>query len=178
MTQNLSQHIDSISVLIEKSISKVAYYEINYDEGFWKNSDHHSLDHGLEFTMSNNEKYYLAWDNLQIQYDLNFGTGTLQQLLGPESNVAIHDVTGNIYWQELVGRKIKKLTPILSWVSTNGIKKDYLQDLIIEFDNKQKVIISVSEIRDGSVFGMQDHISVFFNSNTAKKYGIGVENEL
>lgn len=178
MVQSLSEHIDSISILIEKSITKVEYYEINYDEEYWENSDHHSLDHGLEFTMSNNQKYYFTWGSFQISHDLNFGTGTLKQLFGPESNVAVREVTENICWQELISSPIKSIIPILSWSSSNGIRKDYLKDLIIEFENNRKVIISVSEISDGNVFGMQDHISVFFISTTAEKYGIGIENEL
>ena len=162
------------SHLIGKAIKKVSYFEIDYGEPTFEQSDHHSLDYGLQLETDNGEAYYMIWDSQYFQYDLKFKRGTLRQELNPDAKISCHDVSESNYWSDRVGQKLKSIRSYWSYVMTDGKpnKKYYPQDIELTFENGLSVVVSAIEIRqDGQVSGMADHISVFFDSETAKKYG-------
>jgi hypothetical protein len=163
------------SELIGRTIKKVSYFEIDYGEPMFELSDHHSLDYGLQLETDNGETYYMIWDSQYFQYDLKFKKGTLNQELNTDSKINCHDVSLSKYWSDRIGQKLNNIKSYWSYVMTDGKsdKKYYPQDIELIFDNGLNVIVSAIEVRpDGQVSGMADHISVFFDSETAKKYGV------
>lgn len=176
---NLKEEITAYEVLptelIGKAIQIVNYYEINYgdDEAAFELENHHSLDYGLQIETSDKQHYYFIWDSQKIQYDLKFKKGRLIEELNPQSNFKSHDVSGLTHWIDRIGINIEMVKSYWSYVQTVGkhAKRYYPQDLELTFTNGLNVTISALEIRtDGFVNSMADHISVFFDSATAKKY--------
>jgi hypothetical protein len=175
---NLSQEITKYEIppseLIGKALKKVSYFEIDYGEPAFELSDHHSLDFGLQLETEEGDTYYLIWDSQFSPYDLKFKKGELRSELDPQSKIACHQVSHSSYWKERIGHKIKSIKSYWSYVKSSGSpdNRHYPQDLELSFDNGLNVIISAIEITpDGQFHGMADHISVFFDSETAMKYG-------
>nr|WP_169934275.1 hypothetical protein [Nonlabens sp. Ci31] len=46
----------------------------------------------------------------------------------------------------------------------------------IEFENGKEIWISALEIKENGAIGMQDHLTIVFNKQTAEKYKIGIKN--
>lgn len=162
------------SELIGRTIKKVSYFEIDYGEPAFDLSDHHSLDYGLQLEIDSGESYYIIWDSQYVQYDLKFKKGTLEQELAPVANIKCHDVSKSKYWSDRVGQELNNIKSYWSYVITEGksAREYYPQDIELSFDNGLNVIVSAVEVRsDGQVIGMADHVSVFFDSETAIKYG-------
>lgn len=162
------------SQMIGKTIKKVSYFEIDYGEPTFELDDHHSLDYGLQLETDNGETYYMIWDSQYFQHDLKFKKGTLRQELSPDSKISCHDVSKSKYWSDRIGQKLNSIKSYWSYVMSDGKpdKKYYPQDIELSFNNGLNVIISAIEVKpDGQVCGMADHISVFFDSETAIMYG-------
>jgi len=162
------------SQLIGKRIKKVSYFEIDCGEPTFELSDHHSIDYGLQLETYNGETYYMIWDSQYVQYDLKFKKGTLNQELKPDSTISYHDVSKSQYWSDRIAQKLINIKSYWSSIMTGdkADKKYYPQDIELSFDNGLNVIVSAIEVRlDGQVNGMADHISIFFDSETAIKYG-------
>lgn len=175
---NLSEEIAKYEIkpseLIGKPIKKVKYFEIDYGEPAFELSDHHSLDFGLQLETEEGDSYYIIWDSQFFQFDLKFKKGELRSEFVPQSKIACHQVSYSSYWKERIGQKIKSIKSYWSYVKSAGSpeKQYYPQDLELSFENGLNVIISAIAIMpDGQVHGMADHISVFFDSETAIKYG-------
>lgn len=174
LENEIAKYESLLSQLIGKRIKKVSYFEIDYGEPTFELSDHHSLDYGLQLETDNGENYYMIWDSQYFQYDLKFKKGTLNQELNPDSKISCHDVSQSQYWSDRVGQKLNNIKSYWSYVMTGEKpdKKYYPQDIELSFDNGLNVIVSAIEIRpDGQINGMADHISVFFDSEAAIKYG-------
>jgi len=160
--------------LIGHSISKVTYFEIDYNEPGFLSNDHHSLDYGLQFDLSNGKSFYMIWDSQKVQYDLKLKSGQLTNELNPDSNTAAHDVSSLQEWAERINQKITSIESYWSFVRSSalGQKTWYPQDLEIKFDNGLNTIISAIEVTsEGQIYAMADHISIFFDTETASKYG-------
>ncbi|GHC65941.1 hypothetical protein [Ulvibacter litoralis] len=166
-----------IKKLIGKSIVDVNYYEIDYGEPLWNENEYHSLDYGFEIIMSDKTVYYFVWGSEFTQYDIKFKEGNILTVFSEENNAKKYNPKNNIYWKELIGQKISGIESYWSyWNLIDDDKKNYYpQDLRIEFENGQAIWISAFEIRDNTSFGMQDHITIFFDKETAKKYHIGIK---
>lgn len=156
----------------------VNYYEIDYGEPMWNQTEFHSLDYGLEFETSDNLKFYFVWGNEYTQYDIKFRKGNLSTELSTENGAKKYNANSNKKWTELLGAKICGIESCWSyWSLTNEDKpKYYPQDIRIEFENGKEMWISALEIRDGRIIGMQDHLTVVFDKETADKYKIGIKN--
>jgi hypothetical protein len=167
-----------IKELIGQSILGVNYYEIDYGEPLWNETEYHSLDYGIEITLSDNNSYYFIWGNEFTQYDVKFRKGNISTEFSSENSAKKYTATQNQKWTELIGEKICGIKSFWSyWSLINEKKRNYYpQDIRIEFENGKEVWISAFEIRDGTNFGMQDHITIFFDKQTAEKYNIGKEN--
>ncbi len=162
------------SQLIGKKIEKVSYFEIDYGKPTFELSDHHSLDYGLQLETDRGETYYMIWDSQYFQHDLKFEKGTLNQELNPDSQINCYDVSQSKYWIDRIGQKLNHIKSYWSYVMTDEEpdKKYYPQDIELTFDNGLNVIVSAIEVMpNGQIRGIADHISVFFDSETAIKYG-------
>ncbi|GAA4239630.1 hypothetical protein GCM10022291_34750 [Postechiella marina] len=182
MKKTLEIEIDNyenpIKELIGQSILDVNYYEIDYGEALWNEIEYHSLDYGIEITLSDNNSYYFIWGNEFTQYDVKFRKGDIITEFRSENSAKKYSATQNQKWTELIGKKICGIKSFWSyWSLINEKKRNYYpQDIRIEFENGKEIWISAFEIRDGTNFGMQDHITIFFDKQTAEKYNIGKEN--
>jgi len=89
-----------------------------------------------------------------------------------------NNANSNQKWTELIGAKIIGIESCWSyWSLIDQDKRNYYpQDVRIEFENGKEIWISALEIRDGRIIGMQDHLTVVFDKETADKYKIGIKN--
>ncbi|CAM1357812.1 hypothetical protein [Tenacibaculum xiamenense] len=168
-----TKYDNELSVLINKSICEVSYFEINYGEPNYDLGDHHSLDYGIQIEDHNGDTYYMVWDSQYYQFDLKFKRGHIINEFSSEPQIQKHIVSKSIYWINRINQKIKSIESYWSYVSHGNFKKTYYpQDIEISFENELNVIISALEIRsDGTVNSMADHVSLFFDSETALRYG-------
>jgi hypothetical protein len=170
-----------IKELIGKTISKVNYYEIDYDgKPYWDEIEFHSLDYGVEMIMTDNSSYYFIWGNEVTQYDVKFRKGSILNEFGRDYNPNKYTVESHPKWKELTGIGITSIESFWThWNFTNtNTLHFYPQDVKILFENGKEIWISALEIRENSIFGMQDHITIIFDQKTADKYKIGIKHEL
>ncbi|MCH2032256.1 MAG: hypothetical protein MK202_01955 [Tenacibaculum sp.] len=169
-----------IRELVGMSIVNVNYYEIDYGKPMWNEIDYHSLDYGIELVTSDKSKFYFVWGNNYTQYDLIFRKGNILTEFSKENGVKKHIVTNNQKWTELIGAKINGIESYWSyWSLINDGKPNYYpQDVRVEFENGKEIWISALEIRDGNINRMIDNLTVVFDKKTAKKYKIGIKNEV
>ncbi len=167
-----------IRELIGKSIANVNYYEIDYGEPTWNETEYHSLDYGIELVTSDKIKFYFVWGNEFTQYDVKFRKGNILTEFSAENGVKKCNVNSNQKWAELIGVKISGIESCWSyWSLINEDKRNYYpQDVRIEFENGKEMWISAIEIRDGNINGMADHLTIVFDRKTADKYEIGLKN--
>ncbi len=167
-----------IKELIGKSIADVNYYEIDYGEPTWNETEYHSLDYGIELVTSDKLKFYFVWGNEYSQYDVKFRKGNILTEFSTENGAKKYNANSNQKWTELIGVKISGIESC--WSYWNLISEDkrnyYPQDVRIEFENGKEMWISALEIRDGNINGMADHLTVVFDRKTADKYKIGLKN--
>lgn len=160
------------SELVGNIIQKVTYYEIGSEKDKHFNlDDHHSLDFGLQLDTLSGESYYLIWDKIRVSHDLKFSKGKITQDLHIGESIGQYDVSLESPWKELIGLKIME---VKSYWQVFGLVDEivYPQDIQIVFENGESVVISALEIQpNGEVYSLADHISVFFDIETAKKYG-------
>lgn len=165
--------------IIGKVIRRVSYFEIDCGEPSFEKSDHHSLDYGLQFDISAEESYYMIWDSQNIQFDLKFAKGQLMDELNPEAVINCYDVSKSLAWMDQIGQKIVNVQSHWRHLQHlhEGRRIYYPQDIEFTFENGQIVTVSALEIApDGRIGVLADHISVFFNSETAQKYGARCDN--
>ncbi|WNW02744.1 hypothetical protein RRF68_04865 [Tenacibaculum sp. HL-MS23] len=167
-----------IKELIGKTIFDVNYYEIDYGEPLWNETEFHSLDYGIEIITSDKNAYYFIWGNEFTQYDVKFRKGNISTEFSNENGAKKHNVKDNQNWSELCGKKIIGIESFWSyWSLINDKKRKYYpQDVRIEFENGKEIWISAFEFRDNTMMQMQDHITIFFDKETAEKYKIGIKN--
>jgi len=167
-----------IKELIGKSISDVNYYEIDYGEPLWNETEFHSLDFGIEIIMSDKKSYYFVWGNEFTQYDVKFRKGNIITEFSTENGAKKYNLKKNQKWKELIGKKIIGIESYWAyWNLVNDKKRNYYpQNVRIEFENGNKIWISALEIRDNRIIEMQDHLTIVFDKQTAEKYKIGIKN--
>ncbi|MGH1383685.1 hypothetical protein [Kordia sp.] len=174
----IDEYENPIKELIGKSITDVNYYEIDYGEPTWNETEYHSLDYGIELVTSDKLKFYFIWGTEYTQYDVKFCKGNILTEFSIENGAKKYNVNSNQKWTELIGMKISGIESSWSyWSLINEDKRNYSpQDVRIEFENGKEMWISALEIRDGRIIGMQDHLTVVFDKKTADKYKIGIKN--
>jgi len=167
-----------IKELIGKSISDVNYYEIDYGEPLWNETEFHSLDYGIEVIMSDKTTYYFIWGNEFTQYDVKFRKGNILTEFSAENGAKKYNSKDNQHWMELIGKKINGIESYWSyWSLVNDKKRNYYpQDVRIEFENGKEIWISALEIMDNKPMAMKDHLTIIFDRETAEKYKIGIKN--
>lgn len=167
-----------IKELIGKTIIDVNYYEIDYGEPLWNETEFHSLDYGIEIIMSDKNTYYFIWGNEFTQYDVKFSKGNILTEFSAENGAKKYNAKENLNWAELIGKKISGIKSFWSyWNLVNDEKRNYYpQDVRIEFENGKEIWISALEIRENRIIGMQDHLTIIFDKKTAEKYKIGIKN--
>ncbi|WP_338768170.1 hypothetical protein WAF17_07230 [Bernardetia sp. ABR2-2B] len=177
----IEHYENPIKELIGKSIMSVNYYEIGYEidcnNPYWNKVDHHSLDYGLEIKTNDSQTYYFIWDKVFIQYDLKFVKGKIEQEFAKNSNIKKHLIT-NSKWKELLGQKIISIESIWVNCSINGDKKHYPETIKLQFENNKSIWVSAVEISENITPYMADHVSVFFDEMTMRKYNVLTESEL
>jgi hypothetical protein len=157
---------------VGKKITKVRYHGIDYENSehyFFDDSRFDSLDYGIELTFVNGDTRYITWG----QCDLLI----LDKLLLPEvynSECGVLDVTNNSRWSQLLNVKIISAKILHVWSDLRGRKEVIVyspQDILFGFENGIEVVISALEIRsNGFCSSMQDHITIFFDSETARLF--------
>lgn len=160
--------------LIGKTIKEVTYYEIDYGAPCFEFEDHHSVDFGLQLITNTGTTYYIIWGAQYIQYDLKFEKGSITKEMHKEATIKCYNVSQLKHWKKRIGVPIQNIKSYWSYITTTkkGEKTYYPQDLEISFKNGLNVIISALEIKENEeVSSMANHISVFFNTETAIKYG-------
>ncbi len=165
-----------IKELIGKSISDVNYYEIDYGEPMWNETEFHSLDYGIEIIMEDKTAYYFVWGNEFTQYDVKFRKGNILSVFSPENGAKKYNVSDNPNWTELIGKKINRIQSYWSyWNLLNDEKRNYYpQDVQIEFESGENIWISALEITDSKPMGMKDYFTIVFDKEIADKFKIGL----
>ncbi len=158
--------------LNNRRIQAVRYYEIDYqsESAAWSyRPEHDSLDFGLALELDNGDQFYIQWGQLFTQYCLSFE---------PAKNWDYHkvwDVSRTSRWSDLLNVEI--VATQVFWRETPshaGGYHHYPQDLGITFANGRQVYASAVEIREKNFdYRRVDHITVFFDRETALNYGIG-----
>jgi hypothetical protein len=174
----ISNYENPIKELIGKSISEVNYYEIDYGEPFWNKTEFHSLDYGIEITMTDKTSYYFIWGNEFSQYDVKFREGSILNEFSSQNGAKKYSINENLKWKDLIGKKINEIESYWPyWNLINNEKRNYYpQDVRIEFENGKEIWISALEIKENRTIGMQDHLTIIFDKQTAEKYKIGIKN--
>jgi len=174
----IDEYENPIKELIGKSITGVNYYEIDYGEPTWNETEYHSLDYGIELVTSDKLKFYFVWGNEYTQYNVKFRNGNILTEFSTENGAKKYNANSNQKWTELIGIRISRIESCWSyWSLINEDKRNYYpQDVRIEFENGKEMWISALEIRDGRIIGMQDHLIIVFDKKTADKYKIGIKN--
>ncbi len=159
--------------LIGERISKVRYFEIDYEGGqeYWNsNSSFDSLDYGLDLEMESGTIKGIIWGSEFYQYGISLISASLDTELKSSRKIAVSEKSR---WHELIGSEIKNVKVIWSWVKEVGLFKKkiyYPQDLVLTLSENKVVYISALEIREDTHFGMADNITIFFDTVTACKY--------
>ena len=157
--------------LVGQEITKVTYYELDYGtESYWNdNPRFHSLDFGLDLETKQGNCFGIKWGKEFAHYGVSIKKESLKHSLG---DVKSFSASETIQWQKIINIKIVNVNVFWNWIqSGNEAKRFYPQDLVLEFGNGQKVLISTLEIRnDGSFWGAMNHITVFFDEETAKQF--------
>jgi len=161
--------------LIGHKITKVFYYEINYeDEEYWNwDPRFDSLDFGLDIETQSGECFSIGWGDEFFQYGISVNKESLAPYLREFCKI---DVSNTERWEKLIGKEI--VAARLVWEhSQYGTEKVYYpQDLIFSLSNKQEVFVSALEITDGnSISGMTNHITVFFDREIARHFKVDVD---
>ncbi len=160
--------------LIGERISRVKYFEIDYEGGkeYWNfNSGFDSLDYGLDLEMESGAVKGIIWGSEFYQYGISLVSVSLDTELKSSRKI---DVTEISRWHKLIGSEIKNVKVIWSWIKEVGLFKNkiyYPQDLVLTLSNNKVVYISALEIREDTYFGMADNITIFFDKVTACRYG-------
>jgi len=160
--------------LIGKTIAGTRYYEIDYGNGefhFFDDPRFDSLDHGLEIELSTGGHFSITWGAEFEQYGISLNSDALSTILSGGRSL---DVSHTPRWKPIVGRTVRSVDVFWSWCQESGRPETrvyYPQDLLLEFEGKKPIVISALEIREGDRFmGMIDHITVFDDIETAKRF--------
>jgi hypothetical protein len=162
---------EDVSYFVGQKIVKVVYRGIKYENNeyfFFSDPRFDSLDFGVEFTFSNGATRSITWGSTYSQYDLLI----LDESLFEADEHSTLDVTHQSRWSDLLDQKITSAEVFFSY--DDRIYKSevyYPQDILFGFENGLEVVISALEIRsDSFCSSMQDHITIFFDSETARLF--------
>lgn len=168
-----------VRLLVGRSISAVAYYEIQYEGGFvgWRSTPNvgHLLDHGLDLTMGDGHTCLVTWDQTFNQYDLLVRAGTLRdELTGGRR----YDVSRERPWNSLLGRRILDVAVYWSWVEVDvGDSRKrihYPLDLAVSCGDSTVFLCARQYFRErDEFFPGGDEIAVIFDDAAARGYRIG-----
>ncbi len=159
--------------LNNRRVEAVFYCEVNYASkgAAWNyRPGYDSLDFGLALELDNGAQFIIQWGALFTQYCLS---------LEPShhwTGQKIWNVTLTSRWKELLN--VEVIDTQLFWKETDeqdlADYSHYPQDIGLTFANGKQVYISAFEIREDNFSrGCMDHITVFFDQETARKYRIG-----
>ena len=170
-----SEFEKQVKRIVSQTLKRVRYFEIQYEDNqsYWNQDDRFdSLDYGLDLEMMNGEVFGITWGAEFLPYGVSVDFKSLSNVLG---RVQTWDVSDNSRWADLIGHKILDARVYWSWVTTDGKRTEYPQNIELVFDKNHKVYLSAFEIRpDGSQLGMMDHITVFFSEDDVREFKIGL----
>jgi hypothetical protein len=168
-----------VRLLVGRSISAVAYYEIQYEGGFvgWRSTPNvgHLLDQGLDLTMVDGHSCLVTWGQTFNQYDLLVRAGTLRDELTAGCS---YDVSRERPWNSLLGRRILDVAVYWSWVEEevgdSRKRIHYPLDLAVSFGDSTVFLCARRYFweRD-EFFPAGDEIAVIFDDAAARRYRIG-----
>lgn len=150
-----------------QKIQNVFYWEIDYGNEEYNYVDYHTIDYGISFTTQSNSSYYIIWDSKCVQFDIKISKGDIKTEFNVDSNIKTIDVSNIPKWKKLINKEI--IDAKVVWYSNINAP----QDILLDFENSEKVIFSSSEVWDDKkAKGMSDNIIVFFNADIASDYGL------
>lgn len=179
MKSKIASYNQEVQVLSGESIKSVQYCEIDFGEPFYDFEKYHSVDHGIQFEMFSRKKFYFTWSNQYQNSDLKFGEGSILTQFPSNYPPPLRKMSNHSKWLSFIGKRIINVQSYWPYVKyrNSSAKIRYPQDLKLVFDNHQTLVISAIEIDDNdSVVPMADNITVFFDLETAERYGICKEN--
>jgi hypothetical protein len=163
--------------LIGKKIRQVTYDEIDYGDNryhFFDDSRFDSIDLGIDLIFSDDSRIRIAWGDEFYPYGISLLSGS------PDTTIRMLDVTHNSRWEDVIGKEIINSQVSWSWsvtissseqkIDRPGIRHDYPQDLLIEFEHGGRIIISALEVRGDTPMGMMDNLTVFDDVELAKRF--------
>lgn len=160
--------------LMGKSIVRIVYHEIDYEDGqfhFFDDSRFDTLDYGLEIRLDTGENISIIWGAEFYQYGISLNNSAMSAILSSSRSL---DVSKTSRCKYIINRMITSVDVFWSWCEESGKPESriyYPQDLLIGFEKEQQIIISALEIREGDwSIGMTDNITLFFDAETAKLF--------
>ena len=168
-----------VRLLVGRSISAVAYYEIEYEGGFvgWRSTPNvgHLLDQGLDLTMVDGHTCLVTWNQTFNQYDFDVGAGSLKdELIGG----CCYDVSRERPWSSLLGRRIVDVAVYWSWVEEqvgDSRKRNHFPlDLAVSFGDSTVFLCARQYFSErDEFFPGGDEIAVIFDDAAVRGYRIG-----
>ncbi len=144
-------------------IARVVYREIKYETNTpaYRETDHHSLDYGLELHLESGEVVSYTWKWPPCYY-LGITSGDLSLELSGEH--AIWDVTNEQEWSTLIGREI--LGACLDWFQDAETEGDYPFTAKLNIASGSSVYFTLGVADQGD-----DQLAVFFSDGAARAHG-------
>lgn len=161
----------TLQKLVGRTIQRVSYFEILYEDGKprWKqeSDSFDSLDFGLQMNLDDSSTFSVTWGAEFTQYNLSIH----QAPLGFVDGESARQWDAQQRWRErgLLGTPIVGARAI--WRPADSPDgSDYPQDLRLELESGAVVVISAFESRGGEPnIGMTDNITVFFDEAEAQR---------
>lgn len=166
----------ALSKIIERQLDSVCYYDSTlHEEPCYDCTNYHSVTFGLTMQIEN-EDYYIVWNDKYVQFDIKYGFGSIGQEINIDG-VAKYDLSQDSNWHPLIGQKIVEAKSIWNWQENLiTLKRTYYpKDICLKFEKGQTVFISCTSIENETFNASADEISIFFDSEVAKKYGVGID---
>ena len=165
--------------IIGNQIQRIHYYEILYDRPLYDADDHHSLDYGLQFTLTNGQQIYFIWDSTYLSHHLKFEVGSIEQEFNTGSSIGVYEVSQHEEWLPFLHVPITAARSHWSYLTTfkgwfkKGERTYFPETIELTFEHQKSIFIAAIEIREkGDIMGAMDHVSVFFDREVIEYYNI------
>lgn len=171
---NKEEYLKLAKSLEGELLSSVEYFEIKYDGyemPFNLATEFDSLDYGINLFMQSGKVFGFIWGSEFTQYGVSILNSSLQSEVTDCQKV---EVSNSANWSGFLGHRIVSSEVVWHWVKEAGLFKPktyFPQSIVLKFSNDSSIVLSALEISNKSHWGMADNIIVFFNTETAEKYG-------
>jgi len=162
------------SDVISGSIIGVNYVNISgmTDFNLFSDSSFDSVDFGVELEMIDGSLLSISWGTEFVQYGISLRKYRLNEVF---NNVSTLDVGRRSRWSTLLSVPIRHISIYWHVLISNGISKEYPQDLEIAFDSNKTVWIGARVYipKEDALLPFSDEITIIFDDEIAQKYHMG-----